>query len=149
MKTITLLTVLLSTHLAFAERLVLDNGANHSLNIENSEVAAFLNYPGLGDNDCGIAIRAHSPIPHPPIANLLKKVTIRGSFGGGNSHVAVVSNRSLRIQLRVHTYVDGILIKTNDGRSLREVIQETLGGDVSVDISSASCLESEQSFFIP
>lgn len=119
----------------------LDNTSSESLSVERNQVAVMVSYPGMNISGiCDIEITADSYGRRIPISDLQKELIITEAFAPrGESAVEVISEKTLRIPLRQHTYVDGVVITTKDGSTLKETIERTLGPRRTVVVMPRSC----------
>lgn len=85
-----------------------------------------VNYPGLGDNAlCGLEIRTHNI--NGTVDALFSAVKIKNAFGDKTQKVSVRNANTIDIDLRRSTYVDGVVISTHYGTSLKSAIEQALG----------------------
>lgn len=142
MRIITALLLSLAASQSFAaEDHFLENTSVKTLQNENNEMTVFVSYPGRGISGiCDIEIVADSFGRQAPIRNLLNALEIKSAFGSNqDSPVKVISSMTLRIPLRTGGYTDGAVIRTKDGKSLRENIERTLGSNRTVVLMPRSC----------
>lgn len=143
MKHIILVTLLVLAQNSFGksidDRIYLENTETANLQSDLAELSVSVSYPMEEMSGvCSLDIVADSYNRHHQIEKLLDRVEILNFFELGNQVSTVISSTVIRVNLRP-SYVDGIIVRTKNGSSLKEAIAEALGPDRKVVIMPRSC----------
>ena len=132
--------IILFSNLGLAmNQVYLNNTSQVSLHKDESSMAVLVSYPGKQiSGTCSIEIVLDSYWRSVPVSNLLSTMQITGSFHNA-TQVKMVSSTTLRIDLIPQTYIDGIVIQSIDGSSLRSAIVSALGAMREVVVRPRSC----------
>lgn len=118
----------------------LANTDTSNLQIEQSQLKVVVDYPTPNVSGiCGIDIVADSYFRQHSIEKLLDQVNILDFFGKDSARYTVISNTRIRIYLN-DSFVDGTILITKDGRTLKEAIASTLGASRKVVLMPKSCI---------
>lgn len=144
MKFRVLIFLFLSTNITFAkevDEIYLRNTDVASLDLNTSVKKVAVAYPGREVSDvCSLDIVTDSYFRHMPISLFLDRVEILGMFHNKVRSVDASSSTVLRFQLVARSYVDGIIIRSKNGESLKDSITKSLGAGRKVVIIPRSCL---------
>lgn len=144
MKHIMLVTLLVLAQNSFGKssngRIYLGNTETADLQSDLAELSVTVAYPmeeitGV----CSLDLVADSYNRHYPIEKFLDRVEILNFFEQKKQVSTVISSTVIRVNLRAAAYVDGIIVRTKNGSSLKEAIAETLGPNRKVVIMPRSC----------
>lgn len=119
----------------------LDNGDVVNMLVDEPLLTLAVSYPGLGEDAfCSIDITILQYSYSIPIQNFINELSITNIFDGRDQAVEILSNNIIRISLRLHTFVDGVIIQTRDNNlTLKELIEQTLGEHRRVLITAGAC----------
>ncbi|MES2769680.1 MAG: hypothetical protein V4596_11105 [Bdellovibrionota bacterium] len=112
-----------------------------SLQTNKSEMSLAVSYPGSDISGvCGVEIRADSYNRHQSIANLLSAIKVVNNMGV-DPVVSIQNEMTILMDLRAAKWGYGtwFSIHTKNGKSLKEVILETLGENRTVVLVGVSC----------
>jgi hypothetical protein len=112
--------------------------------VNESSIFASISYPGPTISGiCGLEIRADSWNRIRPIKNLLDAVEISAPWENVQPVITVENDMTILIDLssiaNEMLYATAIQIKTKDGKSVKDVIQTTLGNDRTVVLVGRTC----------
>ena len=119
----------------------LTNTTQASFLVDEPGLAVAVDYPGMQISGvCAIEIVADSYRRGNAMHRLLAELEIQNFFGDSKKHgVELVNDTVLRISLIVNTYVDGVVIVSKDGSTLKQVVERTLGKNRTVIVRPRSC----------
>lgn len=126
-----------STH---DETIYISNTDIYNLDLDQKSLSVGVLYPGPNISGiCGIEIRADSYGRHKTIKNFLSAIKVKHS-NGNDIGVRIVNESTTLFRLPIGGYGFWFSIETNDGRTLKETIRDTLGNSRTVILLGSSCL---------